>query len=483
MITQAATHIQTQEHQEALAAEYPTVWGLTPTELHDRFWAARGVQVVRQGERSEIVEDAELFLLISSHLLTSFRLRRLIEDLDWYRPELIWVRIRDDRDRGYRETAVVDARGKFLGFERSYGGSDSRLTRAAVTPHRRIARIWQSAPDERIGWQRLRREVHRNQRMANTVPGRTHDSTIGNQAMQFTLDLVQHWKHPNATIERAKRSSALNVWNDPDADTPPSVKFIGPAWVGAGRKLEEHTSVVGPAILWDDPDARPHVDAVQWGELEAMEVFERPVRNLADSSVRRIGKRTFDIFFACFALALVLPIFPVVMLAIYLEDGRPFFFAHRRETVGGKEFPCLKFRSMRKDAEQIKDQLTMQNQADGPQFYIKDDPRLTRVGRIIRLLQIDELPQFLNVLVGHMSIVGPRPSPFKENQYCPPWREARLSIRPGITGLWQVMRTRESGSDFQEWIRYDLDYVENASIRLDCWIIFKTILMIIRKGR
>jgi lipopolysaccharide/colanic/teichoic acid biosynthesis glycosyltransferase len=108
------------------------------------------------------------------------------------------------------------------------------------------------------------------------------------------------------------------------------------------------------------------------------------------------------------------------------------------------------------------------------------DPRLTRVGRFIRKSNLDELPQFLNVLAGHMSVVGPRPSPRRENQYCPAWREARLSVRPGITGLWQVMRTRRQGLDFQEWIRFDLEYVRRAGWVLDLRIMCRTAWMVVR---
>ena len=191
--------------------------------------------------------------------------------------------------------------------------------------------------------------------------------------------------------------------------------------------------------------------------------------------LQRGGKRAFDLVAAFLALIASLPLWPMIMLAIYLEDGRPFFFGHRRETRGGREFPCWKFRSMRKDAEEIKQRIARENQVDGPQFYIDDDPRITRVGRVLRKTQLDELPQLLNVILGHMSIVGPRPSPHKENQYCPAWRETRLSVRPGITGLWQVKRTRREGLDFQEWIRYDIEYVENASFGLDLKIILATV--------
>jgi lipopolysaccharide/colanic/teichoic acid biosynthesis glycosyltransferase len=173
----------------------------------------------------------------------------------------------------------------------------------------------------------------------------------------------------------------------------------------------------------------------------------------------------------------------MILLAIFFEDGRPLFFAHRRETMGGRKFGCLKFRSMRKDAEKIKRALMKQNNIDGPQFFIKQDPRLTRVGSFLRKRQLDELPQFINVLLGHMSIVGPRPSPYAENQFCPAWREARLSVRPGITGLWQVKRTRDAKTDFQEWIRYDLEYLEKASMLFDLRIIFETAAMFIGRLR
>jgi len=110
---------------------------------------------------------------------------------------------------------------------------------------------------------------------------------------------------------------------------------------------------------------------------------------------------------------------------------------------------------------------------------MENDPRLTRVGHYIRKYQLDELPQFFNVLKGDMSIVGPRPSPFKENQFCPGWREARLSVRPGVTGLWQIRRTRAHGADFQEWIKYDIQYVESRSFWLDLYIIWKTVTMLL----
>jgi lipopolysaccharide/colanic/teichoic acid biosynthesis glycosyltransferase len=237
--------------------------------------------------------------------------------------------------------------------------------------------------------------------------------------------------------------------------------------------------VLGPAALWDDPASKPRIDDVIWADLERTQAatfsLNRAINHHRRPSFYRITKRIFDLIFSVLAIVLTSPMWPVVMLAIWLEDGGPFFFLHTRETIGGREFPLIKFRSMRKDAEASKKNLASKNKADGPQFYMPGDPRITRVGRIIRRWNIDEIPQFINVLLGQMSLVGPRPSPHKENQFCPPWRDARLSVRPGITGLWQVKRTREHGRDFQEWIRYDLQYVQHASWRMDISIMFKTL--------
>jgi lipopolysaccharide/colanic/teichoic acid biosynthesis glycosyltransferase len=129
---------------------------------------------------------------------------------------------------------------------------------------------------------------------------------------------------------------------------------------------------------------------------------------------------------------------------------------------------------MKPGSEQLVEELSERNICDGPQVLIKNDPRVTRIGGLLRVLHVDELPQFWNVLRGEMSIVGPRPSPDDENQYCPAWRELRLSVRPGVTGLWQLRRTRAPGEDFQEWIRYDMEYVRRANFWLDLSILAQT---------
>jgi len=126
-------------------------------------------------------------------------------------------------------------------------------------------------------------------------------------------------------------------------------------------------------------------------------------------------------------------------------------------------------------ADDLQAALRARNEVDGPQFKMEDDPRINGVGHFLRATCLDEILQFFNVLLGQMSLVGPRPSPEKENSLCPPWRDARLSVRPGITGLWQVCRTRQQAQDFQEWVYYDTQYVKNLSWKKDFWICCTTV--------
>ncbi len=461
----------------ALAAAGRTIWGLEVEQIHTRFWAAHGVQVVRQGEPSQIVKHAELFLLSDPRLMVVFSLRPLIERLNWIRPGVMFVRLRDRRERGYREKVLTDEQGRFVRFQRMYDAGDSRLARVALTDDREIAQLWQSAPDVLSAWRRLRKFIPRIDRLTASAEGAVFDRVHEREIAHFLFDVMQAWKKPDQTIARAQRVSN-EVWKDDSARIDANAKFIGPVWVGAGRHIDGATTVIGPSVVWDDPACRPASEAIQWLEIEPTEPPPAPLPR-SGSFLDRAGKRLFDVLFSLLAISLTLWIYPLIMLAVWLDDGWPIFFTHRRETRGGREFPCVKFRSMRRDAEEIKQELVEKNQADGPQFFMDNDPRLTGVGRFLRKYHLDELPQFFNVLAGDMSIVGPRPSPFKENQFCPAWREARLSVRPGITGLWQVKRTRRAGSDFQEWIKYDIEYVEKRNFRLDLKIIWRTMVQIV----
>jgi lipopolysaccharide/colanic/teichoic acid biosynthesis glycosyltransferase len=198
-------------------------------------------------------------------------------------------------------------------------------------------------------------------------------------------------------------------------------------------------------------------------------------------SYARMFKRVVDVLTAIIVLILFAPVMPFIALAIKLGSPGPVFFEHKRQGRHGKEFRCLKLRTMNVGADQMQEKLRIISEVDGPQFKMVDDPRLNAIGEFLRETYIDEIPQFLNVLRGQMSVVGPRPSPESENTLCPTWRDARLSVRPGITGLWQVCRTREPTKDFQEWIYYDTKYVRELSLSMDLWIYWQTFKKMVNK--
>jgi len=191
-------------------------------------------------------------------------------------------------------------------------------------------------------------------------------------------------------------------------------------------------------------------------------------------------KRFFDICAAAILLILFAPVIPFLAMAVKFSSPGSVFFSDKRQGLHGREFNCLKFRTMTAGADKIQSKLRGISHTDGPQFKVKDDPRITTVGRFLRDTCLDEIPQFFNVLRGQMSLIGPRPSPVSENSLCPPWRDARLSVRPGITGLWQICRTRQQGQDFQEWIHYDIKYVRDISFSMDMWIFIQTVKKLVK---
>lgn len=463
--------------QSAVQERAPTLWGLTPAQLHGRYWAARGVQVVPVGTGAEINPHAELYLLTERSRFVIMPLRRSLDLLCWLKPDLLVVRIADRAMNDYREIVESRADGHFLRFRRQYAGATSRLARVALTSDPEIARDWSRLPADRNAWRALRAIVPADMSASIREQGRLYSGDIERDNARFVRDLAESWSRPDATISKLRRVGRES-WKHTDSPEPDARRLTGPVWVGAGRTIPDGVAAVGPAVMWDDPDARPEADNLSWRDIEAKEDYSQHRIEEAAPYTSSSLKRGFDLVFSVLALLMTVPLYPVIVLAIYIEDGRPFFFAHTRESIHARQFGCLKFRTMFRNAEEMKAKLVAENEADGPQFFMENDPRITRVGKLLRKLQLDEIPQFWNVLSGHMSVVGPRPSPNAENQYCPGWREARLSVRPGVTGLWQIRRTRADGADFQEWIRYDIEYVEKASFRLDLYIIWKTISLV-----
>ena len=184
-------------------------------------------------------------------------------------------------------------------------------------------------------------------------------------------------------------------------------------------------------------------------------------------------KRCLDFLGALVGLFITAVLFPVIALAIKLDSRGPIFFWQARVGENEQIFKCWKFRSMYADAEEQKKELMERNEMTGALFKIKNDPRMTKVGMFLRKASLDELPQFWNVLRGEMSLVGPRPPTGEEVERYESWHRKRISIKPGITGIWQVSG-RNHINDFDEVVRLDLQYIENWNLWLDIKILFKT---------
>jgi exopolysaccharide biosynthesis polyprenyl glycosylphosphotransferase len=192
-------------------------------------------------------------------------------------------------------------------------------------------------------------------------------------------------------------------------------------------------------------------------------------------------KGGFDIVVSLLVAVLLAPLWLLIALAIKLSSRGPVLYVDRRVGVGEQEFGMLKFRTMVAGAAELQPELEGENEAEGALFKIRDDPRVTRVGRVLRRLSLDEIPQIVNVLKGEMSLVGPRPLPLRDYRLLEDWHRARYAVLPGMTGLWQI--SGRSGLTFDDLVRLDFTYLENWSIWLDITIIARTIpAVLMRRG-
>ena len=189
-------------------------------------------------------------------------------------------------------------------------------------------------------------------------------------------------------------------------------------------------------------------------------------------------KRLIDIVLSFTFLMLIMPVLIACAIAIKIDSPGPVFFIQDRTGFGGKPFKILKLRTMRRDADKIKRKYAHLNTLNWPDFKIPDDPRITRVGSFLRKTSLDEIPQFLNVLFGDMSMVGPRPTSFSASTY-DLWHTARLDIKPGITGLWQI--SGRNDIEFDERVRMDVAYINNVSLTLDLKIMVRTLTAVLRQ--
>lgn len=190
--------------------------------------------------------------------------------------------------------------------------------------------------------------------------------------------------------------------------------------------------------------------------------------------VQRVLKRVFDLVLASVLLLLLAPVFALVALAVRLSSPGPVFYRWNALGERGLPFVTYKFRTMVEEADELKPLLEHLNEMRGPVFKIRQDPRITRLGRWLRKYSLDELPQLWSVIRGEMSLVGPRPPFPQEFARFEPWQRAKLAVRPGITCIWQVSGRSEI-SDFREWARLDLRYIDNWNLALDLVILLRTI--------
>jgi len=293
-------------------------------------------------------------------------------------------------------------------------------------------------------------------------------------------------------------------------DVSPGALLVGPLSLGrrthVGSGAEVRESIVGDRVTLgrDSSVERCFVgpaSAARRGEtlrdafvLNPGELGESPALLMAtESDDRRIylrergggswhawkrraylaAKRTLDVAIAATALPLLAPVFALIAVLIKRDSPGPAFYSQRRCGKGGREFLMHKFRTMKENAEELQESLAGRKDVDGPMFKMDNDPRITRVGNFLRKTSLDELPQLVNVLKGEMSLVGPRPLIMSEMDLAPAWRDLRLSVRPGITGLWQV--NGRGHIAFHDWIENDIRYVREQCLGLDLRILGRTL--------
>jgi exopolysaccharide biosynthesis polyprenyl glycosylphosphotransferase len=198
-------------------------------------------------------------------------------------------------------------------------------------------------------------------------------------------------------------------------------------------------------------------------------------RNTPDNYLALKFKSIQDYIISILVLIILSPVMLAIAFMIKL-DGGPVFFMQKRMGLNGRHFWCYKFRTMVVNAESLKESLLSQNEQEGPVFKIKHDPRVTKIGQFLRKTSLDELPQFINVLKGEMAVVGPRPPIPSEVKQYQRWQNRRLSMKPGITCIWQV--SGRNNIPFEQWMKMDMQYIDTWSLKLDLIILLKTVRVV-----
>ncbi len=321
---------------------------------------------------------------------------------------------------------------------------------------------------------------------------------------------------------------AEGIWIDEGVSISPQSYLVGPVIIGRDSVIEDDAQIIGPvtigngcrvgkgamireSVLWNDTTVGkksgvlysvvgPGVNTKAGSIYKNMVLVEslKPCDlNIAPSSGeprKRVGagnkarntlnykaflviKRLLDIGFSLAALFALSPLMLLISVIIKFDSKGPVLFRQKRCGKDGKDFNMLKFRTMVQGADGLQQKYT--SSIEGPMFKLPNDPRITSFGQFLRRSSLDEIPQVMNILKGEMSLIGPRPLVMNEMRFSPSWRDARLKIRPGLTGLWQIQG--RSTTSFHDWIKYDVYYATNQSLWLDIKIFFKTISVVFRK--
>ncbi|MDC0429239.1 sugar transferase [Phycisphaerales bacterium] len=460
----------------------PEIWGLSAPELHSAWWRGRGVQVVHRESEFPSSIGAEVYLLIPKDRLVVFDLEEVADELIWNLSDSTTFTLCERDSERYREEIRRTADGQVSGISRSYDVRESNhIPLELTTDHSRAMRWAAGSDDERDSGAANAQRSDLN--FEEKLGGHAYNANERDEQKRFLIWLVASWVDLPRVLPDIVEIEA-GIFALRGTSLPEDATIIAPMWLDSFIESSKDQVLVGPDLYFGEAAPNPGVERTRVLEIRDIQLAggRRRKRFLARRTFYGVVKRILDFVVAALAITLLLPVFLAVAVLIVIDDGFPLFFGHTRQARGGKNFKCWKFRTMRRDAESMVEELQALNQADGPQVFIENDPRVTRIGHYLRKFQIDELPQLWNVVCGKMSFVGPRPSPDGENQFCPAWRELRLSVRPGITGLWQVSRTRAPGEDFQEWIKYDIEYVRRASLAFDIKIFFRTIRGIILRN-
>lgn len=470
----------------------------------------------------DTLESSDLLLIVNArkYPVNGYLFNRLFENNGGGQATRHLVHLRRS-SLDAEERILVDPDGSLRAIERVYSGVTQLRTDGVTASLVSVAALRSIQLGRQWSLSDIRVKLASAHIMSNDVAMTT--AVLDLSTPRDWLAAVEHQvvRETDGVPPSGLKEIRPGVWAADDVCIDASAKICGSAILHRGAHIEEGATLVGPVLLGQDvrvargavvahsfvasgatilagtqqinqvitPEHQVSATAADFAanqpgedglgehtllELDFAASEDVPTSDSGESLTDQI-KRGLDVTAAAVGLLFLLLPLSLVALLVKLTSRGPVFFGHDREGRDGRPFRCWKFRTMVENAHLAQRELYAKNAVDGPQFKLDRDPRVTTLGRILRKTNIDELPQLWNVLRGEMSLIGPRPSPFRENQICVPWRKARLSVRPGITGLWQICRHDRDMGDFHQWIHFDTLYVRHQSLWLDMKILLATL--------